>query len=106
MRVSALSRSLKVPPARILRRKARSDTEPPAAFDRAEKAKISEACNEEARSSKAATWGADWETTMSEGVGRAGGKLNQSGVAGKSSLALEDEAGDLSGASGGMDAGF
>jgi hypothetical protein len=106
MRVSALSRSLKVPPARILRRKARSDTEPPAVFDRVEKVEISEACNEEARSSNAATWGTDLETTISEWVGRAGRNLNQSGVAGKSSLALEDEAGGLPGASGGMDAGF
>jgi hypothetical protein len=106
MRVSALSRSLKVPPARILRRNARSDTEPPVAFDRAENEEISEACNEEARSKKAATWGVDWETRTSEGVGRAGRKLNQSGAAGKSSLALETEASGLSGASDGMDAGF
>jgi hypothetical protein len=105
MRVSALSRSLKVPLARILRRKTRSEAELPAASDRTEKAEFSEACNEEARSSKAATWEVDWETTVSEAM-RGGRKLNQPGVAGTSSLALEEDGSGLSGASGGMDATF
>lgn len=93
MRVSALSRSLKVPPERILRRKARSDAEPPAALDR-EKVESSDACNEDARLSKRASWDAD--TTDVEVAGRKGRKLNQPGVAGMSSLALDD------GASGGI----
>lgn len=105
MRVSALSRSLKVPPARILRRKARSDEEPPAALDKAEE-ESSEACKDEARSSKAASWDDDGEITESEAVGSGGRKLNQPGVAGTSSLALEDEAGGLSGVLGGMDTTF
>ena len=81
MRVSALRRSLRVPPERMLRRKARSDAEPPVAFGKAEKVESSDACKEEARSSRVATWDADWEITGADVVVESGGrKLNQSGV--------------------------
>ena len=90
MRVSALRRSLKVPPERMLRKNARSDAEPPVAFGKAEKVASSDVCKEEARSSKLAIWEADWETTGIEVVGSGGRKLNQSGDAGMSSLALEE----------------
>ena len=63
MRVSALRRSLRVPPDRMLRRKARSDAEPPVAFGRAEKLESSDACKEDARAIKVAIWEAEWETT-------------------------------------------
>lgn len=90
--MSALRRSLRVPPERMLRRKARSDAEPPVAFGKAEKVESSDACKEEARSNKVATWDADWETTRADVVESGGRKLNQSGDAGTSRLALEDEA--------------
>ena len=63
MRVSALRRSLRVPPERMLRRKTRSDAEPPVAFGKAEKVESSDARKEEARSSRVVTWDADWEIT-------------------------------------------
>ncbi len=91
MRMSALRRSLRVPPERILRRKARSDAEPPVAFGKAENVESSDACKEEARSSRVVTWDADWKTTGTDAVESGGIKLNQSGDAGTSSLALEDE---------------
>jgi hypothetical protein len=99
MRVSALRRSLRVPPERMLRRKARSDAEPPVACGKAEKVESSDACREEARSSRVATWDADWETTGANVVESGGRKLNQSGDVGTSSLALEDEAAELLGIS-------
>ena len=97
MRVSALRRSLRVPPERMLRRKARSDAEPPVAFGKVEKVESSDACKEEARLSKVAIWEADWDTTRSEVAGSGRRKLNQSGDAGTSSLAFEDETAGLSG---------
>ena len=97
MRMSALRRSLRVPPERILRRKARSDAEPPVAFGKAENVESSDACKEEARSSRVVTWDADWKTTGTDAVESGGIKLNQSGDAGTSSLALEDEAAELLG---------
>lgn len=102
--MSALRRSLRVPPERMLRRKARSDAEPPVAFGKAEKVESSDACREEARSSRVATWDADWETMGADVVESGGRKLNQSGDAGTSSLALEDEAAELWGIWGGRDA--
>ncbi|SRR6266478_2171638 len=103
MRVSALRRSLRVPPERILRRKARSDAEPPVAFGKAENVESSDACKEEARSSKVAIWDAGWEVA-GVGVVESGGRnLNQSGDAGTSSLALEDEAAELLGISDGRE---
>jgi len=103
MRVSALRRSLRVPPERILRKKARSDAEPPVAFGKAEKLESSDTCREDARSSRAATWDADWETTGADVVESGGRKLNQSGDAGTSSLALEDEAAEPLGIPGGFE---
>jgi hypothetical protein len=50
-----------------------------------------------------ATWDADWETMGADVVESGGRKLNQSGDAGTSSLALEDEAAELWGISGGRD---
>jgi hypothetical protein len=90
MRVSALRRSLRVPPERMLRKKARSDAEPPVAFGKAEKVESSDACKDDARSSKVAIWEADWETTGLEVVGSGGRKSNQPGEAGMRSFALED----------------
>lgn len=87
----------------MLRRKARSDAEPPVAFGKAEKAESSDACKEEARSKRVATWGADWETTGADVEESGGIKLNQSGDAGTSSLALEDDAVELLGISGGRE---
>ena len=84
----------------MLRRKARSDAELPVAFGKAEKVESSDACKEEARSRRVATWGADWETTGSDVVESGGRKLNQSGDAGTSSLALDDDAAELFGISG------
>jgi hypothetical protein len=81
----------------MLRRKARSDAEPPVAFGKAEKVESSDACKEEARSSRVATWDADWETTGADVVESGGRKLNQSGDAGTSSLAVEVEAAELLG---------
>jgi hypothetical protein len=83
----------------MLRRKARSDAEPPVACGKAEKVESSDACREEARSSRVATWDADWETTGANVVESGGRKLNQSGDVGTSSLALEDEAAELLGIS-------
>ena len=87
----------------MLRRKARSDAEPPVAFGKAEKVESSDACKEEARSSRMATWDADWETTGADVVESGGRKLNQSGDAGTSSLALEVEAAELLGISSGRE---
>lgn len=81
----------------MLRRKARSDAEPPVAFSEAEEVESSDACKEEARSSKAATWDADWEITGADVVESGGRKLNQSGDVGTSCLALEDDAAELLG---------
>ena len=81
----------------MLRRKARSDAEPPVAFGKAENAESSDACKEEARSRRVATWGADWETTGAD-VGESGGrKLNQSGDVGTSNLGFEDDPVELLG---------
>jgi hypothetical protein len=49
-----------------------------------------------------ATWDADWETT-GDVVESGGRKLNQSGDAGTSNLALEDEAAELLGISSGRE---
>jgi len=106
MRVSALRRSLRVPPERMLRRKARSDAEPPVDFGKAEKVESSDACKEEARVSKVAIWETDWETTGPEVVGSGGRKSNQPGDAGTSSLVLEDETVGLLGMRGGMAGGM
>jgi len=95
MRVRALSRSLKVPPERIFRRKARSDAEPPPAFGRAENAETSEACKEEARSNRVDNWDVEWETAGPAVAGRVGRISNQLGVTGTTILALEDEAAGL-----------
>jgi hypothetical protein len=81
----------------MLRRKARSDAELPVAFGKAEKVESSDACKEEARSSRVATCDADWGTTGADDVESGGIKLNQSGDAGTSSFALGDEAAELLG---------
>lgn len=81
----------------MLRRNARSDAEPPVAFGKVEKVESSDACKEEARSNRVVTWDADWETTGADVLESGGRKLNQSGDAGTSSLALEDEATEILG---------